>query len=89
MQASYSPLRPDHMVQHANMAIVALPDATRQTATHAADCYAGTGGPGAKAAGTDLTLLFPGVSNSRLVAATSRCTLLTRDDGFSKAAIFS
>jgi len=56
-------LRPDHVVRHAyvdhHLAAGVLPDAGRWTTTHADDRRAGTGGPGADAAGTDLTLNVP------------------------------
>jgi len=68
VQASdHRALRLDHAVRHAyvdrHFAAGVLPDVARWTTTHAAtvhaaDRHARTGGPGAQAAGADLTLMF-------------------------------
>ena len=68
MQASdRRALRPDHAVWHSyldrHFSAHVLPDAARWTTTHAATVHAAnrharTGGPGAQAARTDLTLMF-------------------------------
>jgi len=68
MQASVRrALRPDHTVRQAyvdrHFAADVPPDTARWTTAHAAtvhsaDRHARTGGPGAQAAGADLTLMF-------------------------------